>query len=139
MEGFHGNGGVTLQRTAAGVRIRWYIGGMILKTVDWDPNTWASGVASVSAEGENAETFQTALEFWQGERAEEGPPVTVERPLAAYINGLNRLNRKYHFMRQRTLQPHVQAELQAHMDLYPDWAGTFIAPFFDDTGNLIIW
>jgi hypothetical protein len=35
--------------------------------VDLDANTWASAVASVSAMGENAETFEAALE-WHNRR-----------------------------------------------------------------------
>ncbi len=66
MEGFHGNGGLTVQRTPDGVRIRWYNNkGRLVKSTEWDANTWASAVASVTPEGEDAVTFDAALTFWQ--------------------------------------------------------------------------
>ena len=68
MEGYHGAGNITLERTESGdVRIRFYRvqGGELRleKSVEWDKNTWASGVASVSINRENGETFDAALKF----------------------------------------------------------------------------
>jgi hypothetical protein len=64
MEGFHGSGGLTVQRTPEGVRIRWYDGERLVKSTEWDVDTWASAVASVSRTGEDANTFQQARNFW---------------------------------------------------------------------------
>lgn len=67
MEGFHGNGGLTFERTEIGVRIRWYVnsnGERLVKSTEFDLNTWASAVASCTFEGENAETFLRSRNLW---------------------------------------------------------------------------
>ena len=60
-EGFHARDGWYFKRTeAGGVRITVVTSPTRFETVDLDADTWASAVASVSARGENAETFAAA-------------------------------------------------------------------------------
>ena len=53
------------------------------ETVTLDANTWASVVSSVSAVGENAETFRAAHDFHDGQ-AQAAPT-----PIATYASGTN--------------------------------------------------
>ncbi len=65
MTGFHARDGWFFKRLEEGkVEIRWAAGSII-----FDKDTWASIVASVSAKGENADTFEQALALHEGRPA----------------------------------------------------------------------
>lgn len=69
---FHAHSGWYFQRRGDGVRVTRKAETAEADTVDFDAETWASIVAAVSAQGENAQTFATALEFQLGARVEGG-------------------------------------------------------------------
>ena len=75
MEGFHVMAGLTFQRIDAGVRVRWYHDEELAEVADLSASTWASAVASVTPQGDDALTFQRALNFWHYGRNEA--PVAI--------------------------------------------------------------